>query len=76
MSGSRWKININNIKFNNISKNELIDIFKAKNANKEFNDIIFNINIPDIPKKIQTKHLSKNVIRSINKFLNSIDGKN
>jgi hypothetical protein len=51
MSENRRKININNIKINNISKNELIDIFKAKNANKEYNGPNSNINIPDdIPK--------------------------
>jgi hypothetical protein len=53
-----------------------MDRFKAKNANKEYNDLISNINIPDdTPKRIQTKHLSKNIIQNIDKFLNSIDGK-
>jgi hypothetical protein len=75
MSGTRRKININNIKVNNISKNELINVFKARNANKEYNDLTSNINIPDTPKKVQTKHLSNNVIRNIDKFLNTIDGK-
>jgi hypothetical protein len=59
MSGSRRKININNIKVNNISKNERINIFKTRNANKEYNDLIDNINIPDDTlKRTQTKHLS------------------
>jgi hypothetical protein len=75
MSGSRRKININNIKVNNISKNELIDIFKARNANKEYNDLTSNINILDTPKRMQTKHLSKKVTRNIDKFLNTINGK-
>jgi hypothetical protein len=39
MSGSRRKSNINNIKVKNKSKNELINIFKARNANKEYNDL-------------------------------------
>jgi hypothetical protein len=51
MSGSRRKINIYNIKVNNISKNELINIFKARNANKEYNDLLVNINIPDDTQK-------------------------
>jgi hypothetical protein len=54
MSESRRKININNIKVNNKSKNELIDIFKARNANKEYSDLTSNINIPDTPKKVKT----------------------
>jgi hypothetical protein len=76
MSGSRRKININNIKVNQISKNILISIFKAKNTNTEYNDLTSNINIPDTPKIPQTKYLSKNITRNIEKFINTINGKN